>query len=67
MSGIDFTLLRQQLPLAQVLDLLGFTATRRRGPQLRGRCREELLALLSLRRRRQRLGLVSSGDEAARL
>ena len=38
MSGIDFTLLRQQLPLAQVLDLLGFTATTRRGPQLRGAC-----------------------------
>jgi DNA primase len=38
MPGIDFTLLRQQLPLTQVLDLLGFTATTRRGPQLRGPC-----------------------------
>jgi DNA primase len=38
MPGIDFTLLRQQLPLTQVLDLLGFAATTRRGPQLRGPC-----------------------------
>ena len=38
MPGIDFTLLRQQVPLTQVLDLLGFTATTRRGPQLRGPC-----------------------------
>ena len=38
MPGIDFTRLRQQLPLAQVLDLLGFTPTTRRGPQVRGPC-----------------------------
>jgi DNA primase len=38
MPGIDFTLLRRQLPLAEVLDVLGFTATTRRGPQLRGPC-----------------------------
>lgn len=38
MSGIDFTLLRQQLPLAQVLDVLDFTPTSQRGPQLRGPC-----------------------------
>jgi DNA primase len=38
MPGIDFTLLRQQLSLTQVLDLVGFTATTRRGPQVRGPC-----------------------------
>ena len=38
MPGIDFNRLRQQLSLAQVLDLVGFTATTRRGPQLRGPC-----------------------------
>lgn len=38
MPGIDFTRLRQQLSLTQVLDLVGFTATTRRGPQLRGLC-----------------------------
>jgi DNA primase len=38
MPGIDFALLRRQLALTQVLDLLGFTATTRRGPQLRGPC-----------------------------
>jgi DNA primase len=38
MPGIDFTRLRQQLPLGQILDLLGFTATMRRGPQVRGPC-----------------------------
>jgi DNA primase len=38
MPGIDFTLLRQQLALAQVLDLLRFTATTRHGAQLRGPC-----------------------------
>jgi hypothetical protein len=38
MPGIDYTLLRQRLSLAQVLDLVGFTATTRRGPQLRGPC-----------------------------
>lgn len=38
MPGIHFAVLRQQVPLAQVLDLVGFTALTRRGPQLRGRC-----------------------------
>ena len=38
MPGIDFTLLRRQLPLAQVLDLVGFRATTRCGPQVRGPC-----------------------------
>ena len=38
MPGIDFALLRRQLTLAQVLDLVGFTPTTRRGPQWRGPC-----------------------------
>ena len=38
MAGIDFALLRQQLTLQQVLDLVGFTATTRLGGQLRGPC-----------------------------
>jgi DNA primase len=38
MPGIDYPRLRQQLPLAQVLDLLGFTATARRGAEVRGPC-----------------------------
>jgi DNA primase len=38
MPGIDFTRLRQQISLAQVLDLVGFTATTRRGRQVRGPC-----------------------------
>lgn len=38
MAGIDFVLLRRQLSLAQVLDLIGFTPTTRCGPQLRGPC-----------------------------
>jgi DNA primase len=38
MSGIDFTLLRRQISLTQVLDLIGFTATTRCGPQARGPC-----------------------------
>ena len=38
MPGIDYTRLRQQLRLAQVLDLVGFTATTRHGPQVRGPC-----------------------------
>ena len=38
MPGIDFTLLRQQLSLTQVLELIGFRAVTRRGPQLRGPC-----------------------------
>ncbi len=38
MPGIDFALLRQQISLPQVLDLIGFTPTTRRGPHLRGPC-----------------------------
>ena len=38
MPGIDFALLRRQVSLTQVLDLVGFTALTRRGPQLRGPC-----------------------------
>jgi len=38
MSGIDFTLLRRQITLTQVLDLVGFTPTTRRGAQVRGPC-----------------------------
>jgi len=38
MPGIDFALLRRQLALTQVLDLIGFTPTTRCGPQLRGPC-----------------------------
>jgi DNA primase len=38
MPGIDYPRLRRQLSLAQVLDLVGFAATVRRGPQLRGPC-----------------------------
>ena len=38
MAGIDFTLLRRQIALTQVLDLIGFTPTTRCGPQLRGPC-----------------------------
>ena len=35
---IDFRLLRQQIPIEQVLGLVGWTPSRRRGPQLRGPC-----------------------------
>jgi DNA primase len=38
MPGIDFALLRQQISLTQVLDLIGFTPTTRCGTQLRGPC-----------------------------
>lgn len=38
MPGIDFPLLRQQLALTQVLDLIGFLPTTRHGPLLRGPC-----------------------------
>ena len=38
MPGIDFTLLRRQVPLAQVLELVGFRAVTRRGAQVRGPC-----------------------------
>jgi DNA primase len=38
MPGIDFARLRQQLSLSQVLDLLDYTPTTRRGPHVRGPC-----------------------------
>jgi DNA primase len=38
MAGIDFTVLRQQVKLAQVLELVGFDATTRHGAQWRGPC-----------------------------
>jgi CHC2 zinc finger len=38
MPAIDFALLRQQIALAQVLELVGFKALTRRGVQVRGPC-----------------------------
>ena len=38
MPGIDFRLLRRQVGMGAVLDLLGFHATQRRGRQVRGAC-----------------------------
>ncbi len=38
MPGIDYQRLRQQITMRQVLDLIGFQATSRHGPQLRGTC-----------------------------
>ncbi len=38
MPGIDYQQLRRKLHMRQVLDLIGFQATWRRGPQLRGQC-----------------------------
>jgi DNA primase len=38
MPGIDFAVLRRQLPLAAVLELVGFRPVSRRGPQVRGPC-----------------------------
>jgi DNA primase len=38
MPGIDYHRLRQQITMRQILDLLGFRATWRRGPQHRGPC-----------------------------
>ena len=38
MPGIDFREARSRLPLGEVLDLLGFEASARRGDQLRGPC-----------------------------
>ena len=38
MPGIDYHQVRQQVSMTQVLDLIGFQATRRRGLQLRGPC-----------------------------
>ena len=38
MPGIDYQRLRQQITMRRVLDLIGFQATSRQGPQLRGTC-----------------------------
>ncbi len=38
MCGIDFRTLRREVRMAEVLRLLGFVPTHRRGPQLRGHC-----------------------------
>ena len=38
MPGIDYRAARAQLPLAAVLELLGFEARERHGDQVRGRC-----------------------------
>ena len=38
MPGINYQRLRQQVSMTQVLDLIGFRPSRRRGPQLRGCC-----------------------------
>ncbi len=38
MPGIDYQRLRQQIAMRRVLDLIGFQATSRQGPQLRGTC-----------------------------
>jgi len=38
MPGIDFNVLRQEISMQQVLDLVGFEPTSRTGPQLRGPC-----------------------------
>ena len=38
MPGIDFTQLREQVTLAEVLALVGFRAVTRHGPQWRGPC-----------------------------
>ena len=38
MPGIDYHQVRQQVSMTQVLGLIGFQTTRRRGPQLRGPC-----------------------------
>jgi DNA primase len=38
MPGIDYHQLRRQISMREVLDLIGFQPTSRRGPQLRGPC-----------------------------
>ena len=38
MPGVDFRQARARLPLSDVLDLAGFTPSRRRGQELRGPC-----------------------------
>jgi len=66
MPGIDFRQARLSVRLAEVLELLGFEPSARRGdePLVRGRWRQEPVALLPLRRRRQRAGFVGGGDAA---
>ena len=38
MPGIDFEVVRANIPIAQVLELVGFAAQARTGNQLRGSC-----------------------------
>ena len=38
MSGVDFQVVRAEVQLAQVLELLGFVATETHGDQVRGPC-----------------------------
>lgn len=38
MPGIDYAAVRERVPIRDVLKLLGFQPTRRRGSRLRGRC-----------------------------
>jgi DNA primase len=38
MAGIDYASVRKSVPMSRVLELLGFTAIRRSGKQLRGPC-----------------------------
>jgi DNA primase len=38
MPGVDFDVLRREITMQQVLDEIGFRATRRDGDQLRGPC-----------------------------
>jgi hypothetical protein len=38
MPGVDFHRLRREIPIEQVLDLLGFEPSHRRGQQWYGRC-----------------------------
>jgi DNA primase len=38
MPGIDYRQLRQRVSMTEVLELIGFRATRQRGSQLRGPC-----------------------------
>jgi len=38
MPGINYQQLRRQVSMTQVLELIGFRVTWRRGPQLRGSC-----------------------------
>jgi DNA primase len=38
MPGVDFQVVRSAIPIARVLELVGFTALARSGSQLRGSC-----------------------------